>query len=132
LTFAGAFDLLGLRGRVIGTYTNYVNTIASENTNIFTMFRGLIEDFTLLGAAAVCGLFGYLSGKTYSSPSCRPWFILGLSAYYAVALFSPLFSFFSTNSPIFAFVVAAIVLGRLKPSQAPLMKRRVSDVGATA
>jgi oligosaccharide repeat unit polymerase len=121
-TFAGVFDLVGLRSRTIGTYTNFVNTIGSENTNIFTVFRGLIEDFTLAGATIVCGLFGYLSGKTYSKPSCHPWFILGLSAYYAVALFSPLFSFFSTNSPIFAWVMASMVLGSLYPSRTLLRR----------
>jgi oligosaccharide repeat unit polymerase len=115
LTFSGAFDFLGFRRRVIGTYADYVNTIGSEDTNIFTMFRGLIEDFTLPGAAIVCGLFGYWSGRIYSKPSWDLRFILGLSAHYAVALFSPLVSFFSSNSAVFSWLVAAIVLSSLQP-----------------
>lgn len=132
LTFAGAFDSLRAQPRVVRTYTDYANTVALENTNIFTVFRGLIQDFTLPGAITLCGVFGYYSGKVYSRPSWDPGFMLGLSAYYALALFSPLVSFFSSNSAIFAWVIVSFVLSALKPSQAVLTKTRRSNVGVIA
>jgi oligosaccharide repeat unit polymerase len=110
LTFPGLYDLLGIRRRTIGTYRDYVNTTGLEETNIFTMFRGLIEDFTLPGAFLICALGGYLSGCIYSRPLLRCRFILGLSAFYSTALFSPLYFIFGFNSSIFAWVVAWFVL----------------------
>jgi oligosaccharide repeat unit polymerase len=108
LSFPGIFDVTGLRPRTIGTYLDHANTTAMESTNIFTMFRGLIEDFSFPGAFLICGVWGFLSGWAYSKPSFRC--VLVSSAFYAVALFSPLYNVLGFNSSIFAFVVAWLVL----------------------
>ena len=112
LTFPGPFTLLGIRQRTLGTYTDSAPTVGLEGTNIFTIFRGLVQDFTLGGAFLISGLWGFFGGRDYCRRSLQPGTILGLSAYYAVALFSPLMCLFSFNSPIFAWVVAWLVLRR--------------------
>ena len=112
LTFPGPYSLLGIRQRTLGTYTDSAPTVGLEGTNIFTMFRGLVEDFTLGGAFLISGLWGFLGGRIYCKHSLQPGSILGLSAFYAVALFSPLYCLFSFNGPILAWVVAWFVLRR--------------------
>ena len=49
-TFAGVFDLLGIKQRQIGVYEQYETLAGGEDTNIYTLLRGLIQDFTLPGA----------------------------------------------------------------------------------
>ncbi len=110
LTFPGPYALLGIRQRTLGTYTDSAPTVGLEGTNIFTIFRGLVQDFTLVGAFMISGLWGFLGGRNYCQRSLHLAAVLGLSAYYAVALFSPLLCFFGFNSPIFAWVVAWFVL----------------------
>jgi oligosaccharide repeat unit polymerase len=110
LTFPGFFDVMGLKPRTIGTYTDYANTTGLEEINIYTMFRGLIQDFSFLGTVLVGVAFGFLSGRVYSVPSLSPRFILVLSAYYAIMLFSPLINVFAFNSSIFAWAAAWFVL----------------------
>jgi hypothetical protein len=112
LTFAGPYALLGIRSRTLGTYTDSAPTVGLEGTNIFTIFRGLVQDFTLIGAYLFSGLWGFLGGRDYCRRSLQAGTLLGLSAYYAVALFSPLICLFSFNSPIFAWVIAWLVLRR--------------------
>lgn len=117
LTLPGLYDFLGIHPRTIGTYRDYVNTTNLEQTNIFTMFRGLIEDFTLPGAFLVCAAGGWLSGCLYSEPLLQRRFILGLSAFYSVALFSPLYFIFGFNSSLFAWLIAWLTLRRGRASQ---------------
>ncbi|MGA8762860.1 MAG: O-antigen polymerase [Candidatus Sulfotelmatobacter sp.] len=109
-TFPGLYDLLRIQRRTMGTYLDSANTVGTEGTNIFTMFRGLVEDFTLPGAFLVCGFWGYSSARAYSRHSAQAIPLLSLAAYYAVALFSPLYCLFSFNSSVFAWVVAWLVL----------------------
>lgn len=110
LTFPGPYSLLGIRPRTLGTYLDSASTVGSEGTNIFTMFRGLTEDFTLGGAFVFCGLWGFLGGYSYSRHSLRTGTVLALSGYYATALFSPLLCLFAFNSSTFAWLVAWVVL----------------------
>jgi len=110
LTFPGLYDFLGLHARTIGTYTEFVSTTGPEHINIFTIFRGLIQDFTLPGTFFICAIFGFFSGRAYSKPSFDAGFALTLSAYYSVMLFSPLYNIFGFNSSILTWVVAWFVL----------------------
>jgi oligosaccharide repeat unit polymerase len=110
LSFPGAFALLGIRQRTLGTYTDSAPTVGLEGTNIFTIFRGLVQDFTMVGAFFISGVWGFLWGRSYCQHSLQPGTVLALSAYYAVALFSPLMCLFGFNSSIFAWVIAWFVL----------------------
>jgi len=118
-SFPGAFDLLHIHQRTLGTYTDQARTVDSETTNVFTMFRGLVEDFTLPGALLLCGLWGYSSGRAYARHSLENGPLLTLAAYYATALFSPLMCVFGFNSTVFAWTVAWTVLRRKNSSAQP-------------
>lgn len=61
-TFSGITSLLGLSERTGGTY-DMVNIGSYRQSNVFTAYRGLIEDYTLIGAHAFIFLLAVLLGK---------------------------------------------------------------------
>lgn len=131
-TFAGEFDLLHLSTRIVGTYLEKSNVLGTESTNVYTLFRGLIEDFTPFGAALLGACIGGLAGWVYgtgSNDARRTLF--WLSAFYAAFLFSPLVSLFSFNGAALAWVVAWLVLSRTKPLTSLLPLPRLTDQEVT-
>ncbi|HEY6339364.1 MAG TPA: O-antigen polymerase [Candidatus Sulfotelmatobacter sp.] len=115
-TFAGEFDLLHLKTRITGKYLETSNVVGTEVTNVYTLFRGLIEDFTEIGAMLVAAAIGGLAGWIYR-PRFKNLFgaLFWLSAFYAAFLFSPLVSLFSFNGAMLAWVVGWFVLVRANP-----------------
>ncbi len=110
-TFGGIFDLLGLHHREIGLYAEMVTLPGGEETNIYTVLRGLIQDFTLGGAVILTFLVSFVSGILLGSPSRRTWTSILFGAwYYAFILGSPLTSVFTYNGVVLAWLLAAIVL----------------------
>ena len=121
-TFAGEFDLLHLKTRTVGTYLEKSNILGTESTNIYTIFRGFIEDFTGYGAVLVAMLLGGLAGFMYGSISHNSRrAIFWLSMFFASTLYSPLISLFSFNGATLAWVVGWMVLTR--PKSFPLFLR---------
>ena len=110
LTLQGVYDALHIRRKTLGTYDDSERTVGLEGTNIFTMFRGLIQDFTLPGAFVICGVWGMFSGRAYASRSLAAGPALVLSAFYTIALFGGLMCPFAFNSTIFTWVVVWIVI----------------------
>lgn len=109
-TFGGLLQAAGLGEREVGVYEHAV-TLGSDDSNIYTAFRGLVEDFTVMGAALVCLLVGYASGRAYSRAGRRPmWDVLVLIGFYGFLVWSPIGSLFYYNGPILALIVAAVVL----------------------
>jgi oligosaccharide repeat unit polymerase len=110
-TFAGEFEMLRLKERTVGAYSDMTNVIGTEITNVYTLFRGLIEDYSEMGAVLIAvgigaiaeSLFALRLKNARSSLFC-------LSAFYAFFLFSPLVSLFSFNGPTLAWIVAWFVL----------------------
>jgi oligosaccharide repeat unit polymerase len=121
-TFAGAFDALHLKKRIVGRYTGTSNLIGSEITNVYTLFRGLIEDYTETGAILVSALIGGFTGWIYHR---RSQYVIGsllvLSAFYAMFIYSPIVSFFSFNGALLAWVVGWFVLTRKRSDPATLI-----------
>jgi len=112
LTFASLYDVLHLRRKALGIYSDSSQTVGSEGTNIYTLFRGLVQDFSLFGTLLICAFLGFLSARAYSRHSLRSPPLLGLAAFYSVALFSPIVCLFSFNGPIFTWGIAWLVLRR--------------------
>jgi len=110
-TFAGIFDLLGLQHREIGLYEGHVTLLGGEETNIYTVLRGLIQDFTLGGAVFVVFVVGLAAGMCLSRPSHKNWapILLGAGCY-AFILWSPVVSVFNYNGPVLAWLVATVIL----------------------
>lgn len=112
-TFAGEFDLLRVKTRTIGRYTDTSNVVGEEVTNIYTIFRGLIEDFSDFGAILVSASVGGFAGWIYfGGLKTRAGTLLWMSAFYATFLYSPIISIFSFNGVMLAWVIGWFVLTR--------------------
>jgi hypothetical protein len=131
-TFAGEFDLLHIRTKTIGMYTDMANVVmGAEESNVYTIFRGLIEDFTPFGAVLICACMGGLASGVYVTSSRHVrGALFCLSAFYSAALFSPLFSLFSFNGVMLAWVVAGLVIfvAKARPSVLPLPPSHAQEV----
>jgi oligosaccharide repeat unit polymerase len=131
-TFAGEFDLLGIRTKTIGAYTDLANVVmGAEESNVYTIFRGLIEDFTPFGAVLISACVGGLASWAYvtSSKNVRGA-MFWLSAFYSASLFSPMFSLFSFNGVTLAWVVAGLVvfISKPRPSVFPIPPSHTREV----
>jgi len=108
-TFAGVFDLLGIRKREVGLFTEMVALSKGAASNIYTVFRVLIEDFTPLGSLVVLFLFAFLASRAYQrliQGKARAMPIL--VAFYASVLWSFITSIWIWNSIIAAFILFTI------------------------
>src|SRR5437867_3238013 len=104
-TFAGVFDLLHIHTRVAGLYTEQV-VINGSQYNIYTAFRGLVQDFTVPGALAFLVLVGFLAELTYKrARSGNLLYARLLAAFYAATLWSFVVDIFIYNTIVLAFVL---------------------------
>lgn len=114
ITFGGIFEVLGIRKRALGMYEDVVDIGVEEfatDTNIYTVFRGLIEDFTLPGTLAMLFLIGFAAGYGYRMVVKRA--IGGLPllvSFYWFALWSPIAAVTSYNTLIVAYLIFAAYL----------------------
>jgi oligosaccharide repeat unit polymerase len=108
-TFAGVFDLLGIRNREVGLFTEFVTLSNGISSNIYTIFRVLIEDFTPLGSLVVLFLIAFLASHVYERlPQGRVRAMPILVAFYASVLWSSVTCIWIWNSVIAAFVLFTI------------------------
>lgn len=112
-TFGGVLEVAGVHPRQVGVYLESVS-LQGDDSNIYTAFRGLIDDFSLPGAAIFCFAAGLLAGCAYrySLHGHETW-TFGLAGFYAFLLWSPLGSLFVYNGPILALLVGALTLKRV-------------------
>lgn len=130
-TFANAFDVLHLKSRIVGRYTGMSNVVGTERTNVYSLFRGLIEDFTAGGAALIAACIGGGAGWVYGRTSEKPRAaLLWLSAFYAAMLYSPLVSLFSFNGALLAWLVGWLVF--MRKQTGPLLLPQPSLPGQEA
>src|SRR5216683_8086430 len=109
-TFGGLLDLAGFHPRAFGVYMSSITLSGQEESNVYTAFRGLIEDFSFPGAAVICIGSGALCGYGYGQlRRGRLRWALVLSAFYAFVAWSPLGSLFVYNGLILAWCVAALL-----------------------
>jgi oligosaccharide repeat unit polymerase len=64
-SFGGISSFLGLSAREFGVYQDLAVNGQSTSGNIYTVFRGLVQDFGIFGGAACCLLIGLLSRYFY-------------------------------------------------------------------
>ncbi|NKJ45219.1 hypothetical protein CIC12_00340 [Burkholderia sp. SG-MS1] len=110
-TFSGIFDQLGISARKSGLYTDYVNIGSESWSNIYTVYRGLISDFTVIGAVVFMAIIG-LSGS-FALKKClqgKAHFAGLLIAIYGFCLWSPIASFFGYTAHLGAFVLFGLYL----------------------
>jgi oligosaccharide repeat unit polymerase len=107
LTFAGPFSLLGLHERA-GWHPVFF--VRGSESNIFTMFRTLIEDFGMVGGWAGCMAAG--AGAGFVHGKCKEnrlaW-VLPLALCYFLLIFTGLNSPLAYNSVWVGWIIAALV-----------------------
>jgi oligosaccharide repeat unit polymerase len=131
-SFAGPLDILGLVAREQGTYFVSVAFPSGDATNIYTVFRGLIEDFGIGGAWLVLAVCGALSQWAFrEAERGRLLWVIGLALCYASVLFSPLYSMFIFNSVGVGWVVVAAVWWLVASPPTPAVARPAIAVTAS-
>ena len=125
-TFAGVFEVLHIHTRVAGVYTEQVS-IGGSTYNIYTAFRGLIEDFTVPGALLFLALVGFGAELAYRRVQSGDLLYVGLlAAFYAATLWSFVVNIFIYNSIVLAFVV---LIGYLAVASRPWVRRAATLLG---
>ncbi|GAB1722138.1 MAG: oligosaccharide repeat unit polymerase [Nitrospira sp. CR1.1] len=124
ITFGGIFEILGIKKRVLGIHEDVTDLDLGEfstDTNIYTVFRGLIEDFTLPGTLAILFCIGFVGGTGYRMVARRA--VAGLPlliSFYWFALWSPIAAVTTYNTLIVAFFMFAIyVVFWVRPPHTP-------------
>ena len=121
-TFSGIYSILGLNERSIGITQDYVHIGKGEHSNIYTMFRWLIQDFSISGSLAILFVYGALSQFVYlKSISGNISYIYSLLLAYIIIFWSPFASIISYNSVILALVffyfLSFVALTQVKPDR---------------
>ena len=113
-TFFGIFDALGLAVRNQGVFSEFTYNLAGNGTNIYTVFRGIISDFGILGGLIffiVTGIFSGYSLKKISQGRKKAIISrLILTSTYFFVFYSILISPWTYNSQILAFIVFGFYL----------------------
>jgi oligosaccharide repeat unit polymerase len=108
-TFAGLFQLAGIARREQGVYGDFVNVGNGDVSNIYTLYRSLIEDFGIAGALFFVAGLGLLAGHLHGR-LVRGGFAKG--ALYSLVIcfivWSPIGSFCAYNTLIVAFALFAL------------------------
>lgn len=106
-TFYALPDALGLMKRNPGIYTVKLVT-AHLNTNVYTAFRPLVEDFTAIGALVVLFLAGALSGFCFER--LRAGRARCLDLVFLTSLYFYIFYAFITSPWAYVSYTAAVIL----------------------
>ena len=110
-TFSGPLDLIGIQEREIGYYKENVLLSSALYTNIFTVFRGLVQDFSIPGTLVVA--FGSGMAASISFDRClhgKFIWLIPLSFFYAFTIYSPIISIFNYTSVLMAWCIFFVVL----------------------
>jgi hypothetical protein len=113
-TFSGLFDLI-FHNREQGIYSDFVQLnrlSASNSSNIYTAFRGLIQDYTFPGMLLISFLSGVVVSFVYNRTKHGSIYsLLLLVVFYCFVLYSFLISFFIYNVTFFVwFLIFAHLL----------------------
>ncbi len=112
-TFMSIFKAFGSQIEVpLGTFDEYYNYNDFLKTNVFTLFRGLILDFGLLGGLIFMFFLGAIANLSFYNLLCSR------RAYFSIAFFAIMFGFYYTcfisifiwNSIFVAFFIFAMLL----------------------
>lgn len=109
-TFAGIFDFFGISERLIGLYTVNYQLSNGELTNIYSIHKGLILDFSILGALSIYFFFGLVSAFLFHCVEKGRYKYIGLlSGVYTLIFVSIFTSIFVYNTTFLAIVLAVLL-----------------------
>ena len=114
-SLAGFFDWPGIANRLQGLYSENVHLgkdqAKGEITNVYTAFRGLIQDFTLPGSIVVLFVFGAITGFAHHrSVSGRSSFLPLLSICYVIILWGYFVSVLNYNSIVMSWLIFCLCI----------------------
>ncbi|HEU4654943.1 MAG TPA: O-antigen polymerase [Steroidobacteraceae bacterium] len=112
-TFAGVFEAIGVYQREAGMYSPIALSSMAEESNVFTVFRGVIHDYTLAGAVVFFVLIGYLCGyvlRLLRRGTCTAGALTVLTTLYLFFAWSPIVSVVSYNVIILGLVLVFTTL----------------------
>ena len=122
-TFWGISNPLGILERLQGAYTEFINIGLGDRlmiTNVYTVFRFLIEDFGPWLSVILMGLLGYASKYCFKNLLLHNHLFLNqtlLAAIYAYVMWSFATSFFAYTSYIVLFIVAYFVFSLIQTEE---------------
>jgi oligosaccharide repeat unit polymerase len=106
---AGSLELAGIKTREAALDYEPIVLKSGIPSNIYTAFRGAIQDFSLPGTLFLCVIAGALAGSAYTKLCLGETAGIGmLSGYYAFLLFSPIVSILNYNAVILALAVGVL------------------------
>lgn len=110
-SLGGVFQLLGIGQRQVGQNNPFIDISPTNAINVYTIFRGLILDFTLPGALLVLMCIGLVAGYAYRKVQQQqvfwvPWLV----AFYAYTLLGNVSSIFNYNSILLAWGLFTLAL----------------------
>lgn len=114
LTFGGKFfmgitNFLGILKREDGLYQKfYTISIDDDETNVFTIYRVFIDDFSIIGTPIFCMFLGYLSQKMYIN--CRKLKNWRVASSFLVAFYFMTFWSFVTSVFVYTTYIVMIFL----------------------
>jgi oligosaccharide repeat unit polymerase len=121
-SFSGLLGRLGLAERQAGIYSSVVMPTTGDLSNLFTAFRGLLQDFGAAGSVLLLFVLGAASQWLYSRVLIGSELATtGLAVVYFTAMLSFLYSPFIFNNVIIACLIFALLrfaISRMKAEQA--------------
>ncbi len=112
-SFSSLFELLGLKTYPFGVYGEYLDVSRTANvyTNVFTLFRSLIEDFSLLGAFGFMFCLGLMSARVYKKAIRGDLSAVSLiTILYTLLIYSTIAPLTQHNSLLLSFVLPPVMI----------------------
>lgn len=109
--FFGPTAMVGLNERVLGAYDLVNYKEYNLDSNVFTVYRAIIEDYSLFGALVISFGFGYVAGRGYAAlRNDRSGFAtIILVAFYAILLSSHVNNIFGYTTILAAFLAFCLI-----------------------
>lgn len=119
-TFGGITDVVGGLHRKEGVYDDFIDLDkdSGQNSNLYTAFRGMVEDFSFPGALGFLFFLGLVGGYSHRKvvSGNHAWVPL-LVLYYAYLVWTPVISLLNYNGPVLAVVVGWVMLTKTKTKE---------------
>lgn len=112
-SFSSLFELLGISNLVFGYYDEYlvISHLHGDATNVYTMFRSLIEDFGMAGAHIYMFLLGAIASKVHSMTMKGSLPALSFSSiFYVLLVYSPIAPLTQHTSLLFCLFVPVLMI----------------------
>ena len=109
-TFSSIFNILGLQVKKTGLYSEYVYLFGTSGTNIYTYFRGFIQDFGAITSYIIFFIFSIISSLAYNKVILKNtnWIITIIITYTSLLFFPS--SFFNYTTHVLTIIIFSIYI----------------------